>query len=218
LRRTIIHCCLHLLAITAALISLYLLHFYIDKHNAHIYSSFEEVSLSDITISISLTIYPREFVKVLENERGCVVQDLGSGIYYVSGTDFPIQILESKRLSETENLFLRNLRSNLSSHDMFKTLQSYKERMSLNDKNVFVNRLAKANPKAYKEAIDMFSEDLRELFLEGAEEYGWLDKRDSKREIERLKRVAQKMLMFGDSIEKVVEATELPVDTVLGLA
>ena len=47
---------------------------------------------------------------------------------------------------------------------MFKTLQLYKERTLLKDKNVFINRLVKANPKAYEEAMEMFSEDLRELF------------------------------------------------------
>ena len=70
----------------------------------HIYSSFEEVPVSDITISISLTIYPRELIKNLENERGYAVQSCGNGIYYITSAVVPIQILESKNLSEDENL------------------------------------------------------------------------------------------------------------------
>ena len=180
---------------------------------AHIYSSFEQVPLTDITISISLTIYPRELIKTLEDERGYTIQDLGTGIYYVVGADFTIQILESKRMSESENLFLRNLRSNLSSEDMYKTLLSYRERTELNDKNVFISRLAQANPKAYLEAIDMFSEDLRELFLEGAERYGWLDNYVDKKTI----RIVQKMFLDGESVEKIAKWTELSAETVTTL-
>ena len=185
---------------------------------AFIYSSFEKVQMSDITLSISLTIFPRELLKMLENRRGFTVEDMGNSIYYVHGDIVPIQILESKKLSDSENLFLRNLRSNISSVDMFKTLESYNERTALNDKNVFINRLVKANPKAYKEAIEMFSEDLRELFMSSAEEHGWFAGRDNNREIEKSKRIAEKLLMFGDSPEKIAEATELPLDTVIEIA
>jgi len=117
---------------------------------AFIYSSFEKVPMSDITISISLTIFPRELVKLLENERRFEVQNLGNGIHYISGDIVPIQILESKQLSPDSNLFLRNLRSNLSVEDVLKTLQSFKERKPLDDKNVFLDRLVKANQKAFK--------------------------------------------------------------------
>ena len=181
---------------------------------ALIYSSFEKVPMSDITISISLTIYPRELIKTLENNYGYTIQDLNNGIYYINGADVPIQILESKRLSKDENIFLRNLRSNLSSDDMLKTLQSYKERRPLENRNVFLNRLARANPDAYLEAIGMFSEDLRELFLEGAERHGWLSSRDSTLKIE----MAKKMLLLGDSPDKIVEVTELPLETVMSIA
>jgi hypothetical protein len=55
-------------------------------------------------------------------------------------------------LSEKENLFLRNLRSNLSGADMQKTLELYKARKPIDDKNVFLNRIIKANPNAFKES------------------------------------------------------------------
>jgi len=189
---------------------------------AFIYSSFEKVQMSDITISISLTIYPRELIKTLQNDYGYTIQDLSNGIYYINGADIPIQILESKRMSEDENVFLRNLRSNLSSEDILKTLQSYKERKSLDDKNVFLNRLMKANHKTYLEAINMFSEDLGELFFEAAERPGWLADwladRVADCEVEKAKEIAKKMLMRGTSINDVAEDTELPLETVISIA
>ncbi|MCL1884004.1 MAG: hypothetical protein FWF81_09675 [Defluviitaleaceae bacterium] len=177
-----------------------------------IYSSFEKVQMPDITISISLTIYPRELIKILEN-RGLTVQNSENGIHLITGDIVPIQILESKNLSEEENLFLRNLRSNLSGADMQKTLELYKERRPLNEKNVFLHRLVKANPNAFMEAINMFHDDIKDIFLEGAERYGWL----ANRETEKLKAVAKKLLLMGVSVEKIAEATELPLDTVHGL-
>jgi len=183
---------------------------------AFIYSSFEKVQMSEITISISLTIFPRELVKVLEDERGFTVKNYGSGIYHISGDVVPIQILESKNLREEENLFLRNLRSNLSSKDMQKTLDLYKKRKPLNEKNVFLHRLVKANPNTFLEAINMFHDDIKDIFLEGAEKYGWLENRFV--DVKKIEQIAKKLLLLGDSVEKVADATELPMDTVVSIA
>jgi len=178
---------------------------------AFIYSSFEKVQMSEMTISISLTIFPRELVKTLEAERGFTVQDEGNGIYYIHGEIVPIQILESKNLSEDENLFLRNLRSNLSGEDMLKTLKSYKERKPLDAKNVFLDRIVKANPSAFMEAMNM-SEAVKEIFLEGAEKYGWLEDKFADK-----KQIARKLLARGDSAEDVAEVMEMPIEAIIGL-
>jgi len=178
--------------------------------------------MSDITISISLTIYPRELVKHFENVHGCRVEDTGSGIHYVQGDIVPIQILESKKLHEDENLFLRNLRSNLNKDDMYKTVKIYKERKPINNKNVFLDRVVKANPNAFKEALTMFTENTREIIMEAIEENGWLEgwlaKLDSRMEIENSKKIARRMFLLGDSPDKISEATELPIDTVIEIA
>ena len=126
----------------------------------------------------------------------------------------PIQILESKKLSEKENLFLRNLRSNLAVDDMYKTMQSYKELRPLDDKNVFFDRVVKANPDVFMEAIDMFTEGVKEVFLERVDRYDWLNERD----IKRLKEVAKRLILLGIPPEKAAEATELPLDSVIELA
>ena len=180
----------------------------------HIYSSLEKVHMSDITISISLTIYPRELIKSLEGKHGYTVEDIKNGIYYLHGGVVPIQILESKKLSENENLFLRNLRSNLAGDDIYKTMQAYKERKPLNDKNVFLDRIIKANPSAFEEALSMFTENTRDIIMEAIEKNGWLDNR----EIKKAKQMAQKMLVYGDSPQKVADITGLTIDTIAEIA
>jgi len=172
--------------------------------------------MSEITISIALTMFPRELVKLLENEYGFTVRDLSEGIYYVDGGLVPIQILESKRLSKSDNLFIRNVRSNLTADDMLSTLESYHEFRPLDDKNVYLDRLIRANLAVFKEAMKM-SEAVKEIFLETAEENGWLENKFVDRlELDR-KNTARKLISFGVSFEKIAEATGLTIETVEGL-
>jgi len=139
-------------------------------------------------------------------------KDIGDGIYHIVGDIVPIQVLESKQLSSDSNLFLHNLRSNLSAEDMLYTLQSYKERKPVDDKNVYLDRLIRANIVAFKEATKM-SEAVKEIFLKTAEENGWLD---DKLEQEKIK-MAQKMLIRGYSVEEVAEIMELSLEVVKSL-
>ena len=151
----------------------------------------------------------------MKNEHGFTIQNAGNGIHYIDGDIIPIQIIESKSLGD--NLFLRNLRSNLSAKDMAKTLEAYKDYKPLDNKSVYLDRLIRANLDAFKEATKM-SEEVRDIFLETAEENGWLNDRDTNREIEKAKKMAKKMLLDGESIEKVVRWTELPLETVISIA
>jgi hypothetical protein len=183
---------------------------------AFLYSSFEQIPISEITLSVSLTMYPRELIKHLTDERELTVQNLCDGIYYIEGDIVPIQILENKRLSSNDNLFLRNLRSNLSATDMMNTLKHYKERKPLDDKNVYLDRLIKANHGTFMEVMNV-TEGVKEIFLEGAERYGWLNDRDSIKLNEEKKKIAKEFLLLDISVEKVAKATKLPLETVMGL-
>ena len=77
---------------------------------ALLYSSFERVPMSDIAITFSLTVRPRVLLKYLKNERGLDLHNAGDGITYIKGDILPVQILESKKLPEDENLFMNGLR------------------------------------------------------------------------------------------------------------
>jgi hypothetical protein len=199
---------------------------------AYLYSSFEKIPLSEVTLSIALTVFPMKLVSFLENERGLKVRNSGNGIYYVDGEIFPIQILESKQLSPADNIFLRNLRSNLSAEDVSNTVKAARERNLLDGKSVYMDRLMRANHDAFMEAMKMTEESIK-IILEGAERYGWLDERDERIRAEEARKAAvekaaaaatekviaaaKKLLLLGDSIEKVVEVLELPIETVEGL-
>lgn len=183
---------------------------------AYLYSSFEQIPMSDITLTVSLTMYPRELVKYLVNECGLTIADTGEGIYYIEGGAVPIQILESKKLSKSANIFLRSLRSNLSTEDIMDTLTLYKEQRPLNEKDVYLDRIVMANYKIFEEVVDMTAE-FKELILESAERNGWLEERMEKNAIENAKSIAKRLLLHGHSVEDTSEFTKLPIETVLSL-
>jgi len=179
---------------------------------ALLYSSFTPASVLDITVSFAVTVRPRELLKYLKEERGFAIRTAEVGIYYVEGDTFPVQILESKLLPMEENLFLRNLRSNLSTEDVTKTAEAYKRLKPFEKKNVYLDRLIQANREAFKEAMTV-SSVVKELFFEVAEQDGWF----ADREFEKAKAIAKKMLLRGRPVEEVVEDTGLPYETVISL-
>jgi len=60
----------------------------------------------------------------------------------------------------------------------------------------------------------MFTEGVREIFMEGADRYGWLDNRLKKGKME----IARKLLARGDSPNEVADVTDLPIDTVIEIS
>jgi len=64
------------------------------------------------------------------------------------------------------------------------------------------------------EAMNMFTEGAREIFMEGADRYGWT----ADREIEKAKKIARKMLERGDSPSEIAEVTDLSIDTIMEIS
>jgi len=64
----------------------------------------------------------------------------------------------------------------------------------------------------------MFTEGLREIWMEIIDEYGWADKRDQRIKAEAAQKTARKLLLRGLPVEDVAEDTELPLDTVIAIA
>jgi len=184
---------------------------------ALLYSSFAPVPLSDVTVSYVVTMHPGKLLKYLHAERGLTVEMVGDGIYYIAGDVVPVQILESKLLSANENLFLRSLRSNLTHEDVTIMAEAYKVLKIYEQRNVYLDRLVKANADAFMEAMSMNDSDAMRKILELADKRGWLrvslKERDAERDIE----IAKRFLFLGRPIEEVAGALDLPVEALSGL-
>jgi len=179
---------------------------------ALLYSSFTPANVSDITVSFAITSHPRELLKYLTTDRGFTIQTADPGIYYVQGDTFLVQILEGKRLSQDENLFLQNLRSNLTAADITKSVEAYRKLKLFEKKNAYLDRMKQANLTKFKEALSM-SASMKELFFTVADEENWLDDRY----LAKAKTIAKNFLLMGRPIDEVAKATDLPYDVVAGL-
>jgi len=181
---------------------------------AYLYASFTPIDVSDITISFVTTMHPRNLLDYLEKSRKFNVTRPDEGIYHIDGETFPVQILESKKLSENKDLFLRNLRSNLSIAEAKRTVDAYKNLKEFESKNVYIDRLARANQAVFKEAMNVSDTAIREIVITAlAKESGLL----AEHYAEKAKEMAREMLSDGESAEKVAKWTKLPLDTVRAL-
>ena len=191
----------------------------VDDYNkvmgyGYLYASSTHAHVSDITISFAVTVHPRNLLKYLKHDRKFKVTYSEDGIYHIDGDTFPVQILESKKLSPDKNLFLKNLRSNLDIAEAKRTVDAYKAIKEYESKNAYIYRLAGANPAVFKEMMDVSDTAIRETVIRAlAEEGGWLKDRD----IENAKTIARNLIRIGRPVEEVAEATTLPLETVKAL-
>ncbi|MCL2400085.1 MAG: hypothetical protein FWC91_10155 [Defluviitaleaceae bacterium] len=178
---------------------------------AYLYSSFEDVPLSDITVTIALTMYPEALERYLETEMNQKIQDMGNGVYYIAGEKFPVQILENKKLSK-ENIFLRNLRSNLTIEDAEDTTQAYAELNVVEPKNAYLVGIIKANPSVFKEVM-LMSAEAWDIIVTTIEESDWFKERDKEkfkeRDLETARKMTKKMKLENIPLDVILKITPL---------
>jgi hypothetical protein len=72
-----------------------------------------QAAITDLTITFVESRYPKGLIAHLTEVRGYNVEKNEKGIYTVIGDIIPIQIIDSKELSATENLWLKDLNNGL---------------------------------------------------------------------------------------------------------
>jgi hypothetical protein len=90
-----------------------------------LFSAFENVPRSEITISFVVTPKPLKLFEYLIQTLDLEIEEVQSGIYYIKGEIFPLQTIESKKLIDSENVFLKSLRSNLTPIDANRLLTAF---------------------------------------------------------------------------------------------
>ncbi len=193
---------------------------------ALLYKSFEKVDLADITITFAEMRHPTKLMKHLETERGFKVTKAFDGIYYVEGDLFPIQIIEGKSLSEEDNLWLKNLRSNLTTGDMLKVLKKCQEQGDMTLNNAYIFSLIEANTETLKEVTNMSVAEVYDILNEAAEKHGLFKKVAEKAAAEATKKaeeatkkanedatieMVKEMLLDKEPVEKIAKWTKFPI-------
>jgi len=183
---------------------------------ACLYTSFQQIPITSITLSFIESRYPEKLLDHLKDERNYTVAETSSGIYNVNGDILPIQIIDSRKLSVDENLWLKSLGNE---HDCF-TIDQVSREISKQGKAThlaaYLYAIISANYSAMKEAIKM-NDIIDQLMEETGMAKRFEDKYIAKGKAEEAFEIAQNMVNLGLPIETVVSATRLDPEKVRAL-
>jgi hypothetical protein len=129
---------------------------------AWLFASLRKLAERDITISLVETAHPRKLLRYLKT-LDCAVTEQYPGVYMVTGLPFRIQIIESKKLSASENLWLKNLHNSLDAENFSEVLRAAQTRGKDARLNAYFEILFRANPKTVMEVENTMAPELKEL-------------------------------------------------------
>ena len=201
---------------------------------ANLYSAITpDVDFSDITLTFIESRYPRKLLKYLTEIRKYKIEETSSGIYNVKGDYLPIQIIESKKLSDRENLWLKSLKYDLeigNADAIIKESENRAEKVSL---SAYFSILLDTNPDIFKELQNMAVRTKRRTFEEVFTEAGiipeWMERgfkkgivqgREEGREegLEQASiQIAKNLLAKGSTPEFVQEITGINFEIIKNL-
>jgi len=190
-----------------------------------------KVKFSDLTITFIVTRHPREIIKYLEKARGYKVEETSLGIYQVTGDYVPIQIIETKKLSEDENLWLKSLTNDLEIRNLDAIIRNRQKSPGEAFPDAYFNILIRANPEVFLEVQKMANGAMtfEEVFTKAGIIPQWIERgieqgieqgieRGIERGIEQGKeKTALNLLAKGMPIEEIAQITELPIEKVRAL-
>ena len=194
--------------------------FYLVYGYACLYLTLNEVDINDLTLSFVESRYPRELIAHLQTVRGYTVEEKLPGIYIVKGDIIPMQIIDSRRLSAEENIWLRGLDNRLNVSDMQRVTAEIARQGKAARIKAYLDVIAKANRKSLREVIKMSDAELSldEIF----EEAGWVAKWEARAEARGEEKkaidIARNMLKNGFSPEQTAKLAGLDITKVEALS
>jgi len=99
-----------------------------------------------------------------------------------------------------------------------RTLDAYKKIKDFESKNVYINRLAKANSAVFKEMMKLSDTAIKDIVVVAlAEDMGLLDERDRQRDFEKAREIARGLKRKNYPLGDISETTGLPLQEVEAL-
>jgi hypothetical protein len=189
------------------------------------------VDFSDITLTFVENRYPRKLMRYLTDVRHYTVKEPLPGIHIVSGDYLPIQIIESGKLRETENLWLKSLTNDLKIRAANAILKEGQKRVNKTPLDAYLDIVLRANPETFLEANTMAGRrpTFEEVFTRAGIIPEWIERgmeqgieKGMERGIEKGEetkalKIARNLLNKGWSAEETAETAELPIEKVRSL-
>ncbi|MDR1446205.1 MAG: hypothetical protein LBI90_04835 [Treponema sp.] len=184
---------------------------------ACLYSSLENIPITDLTITLIESRYPRGLLVHLRELRSYTVEKRSAGIYTVTGDIMPIQVIDSRELSEGENLWLRNLDNELNVERIRRITGEIARAGKGPRIQAYLDAIVRANAEAVEEATRMSDLTLEQVL----ERTGLIAKWEARSKMEgeaigeeRVRReVATKLINIGLPLEQVAQVTGLDIGT-----
>lgn len=127
-----------------------------------------QISPEEVTLTFVCSYIPQKLRTHLNVFQNIEMEEVGPGIYYLRGSMFPTQILVTRQLSKTDNVWLSRMRTDLSVKDDLDPLsRAYREKRKDPRYEAVMDLLIRANYEKVEEVKEM-CEAIRELF---ADEY-----------------------------------------------
>jgi len=172
------------------------------------------VDFAGITLTFVENRRPRKLLRYLTGTRGYKVEETSPGIYLVTGDYVPIQIIESGRLLEQENLWLKSLTKDLPAVNAGSILDKARKLGDKAQLGAYLYVLLRSNPKSFLEAKNMAKRELPTLD-EALEQAGLLSGMMELREKKGLERGRREekqniinLLKSGKSAEEILQLME----------
>jgi len=180
-----------------------------------------DVDFAELSLTFVEYRHPRKLLKYLTGTRGYTAEESSPGIFRISGDYLPIQIIESGKLPEQENLWLRSLTTGLQASSLDSILYEVQKCGNKASLGVYLDVLLRANKKAFKEAENMARRGLptlEEVFDEAGFTPRMIELGVKKGLVQGLETAARNALAEGASIEFVNKITGLDIETIKQLA
>ena len=131
-----------------------------------------EIPSQDVTITFICNHYPRTMINYLRKYRKLEINEVEAGIHYITGDEFPIQLLITKELNPEENLWLQSLRKDIKDEQEIEMLlKIYEEKKHSKLYQAAMDAITRANWKAMMEVKGNMCDALRELMEDEFKEF-----------------------------------------------
>jgi len=122
---------------------------------AYLYKVLNPVDIRDITLTFVGSRYPRELINHFRKVREYLVEEKTPGIYTVKGDIVSIQIIDSRKLSAEENLWLTGLDNRLKASEIRRVTGEIARQGKAARIRAYLDVVLKANKESLMEALKM---------------------------------------------------------------
>ena len=131
----------------------------------YLYASTRRLAITDISLTIVESGYPREVIRHIKEAYGWEVAETESGIHQVRGAGmaFPIQFIEIRKLREDENRWIAALRRDLSAVSQGKLLKESASNQKENLMEEYLRVVLAANEETLGEVWAMGNPTVNKL-------------------------------------------------------